>query len=49
MNDFMAVFRILGGVVPKNQRFLLPDESMCAFYDDEIVNEVVQYFQPVGQ
>ena len=45
----MAVFRILGRIVPKNQRFLLPDESMRAFYDDEIVDEAVQYFQPVGQ
>ena len=49
MNDFMTVFRILGCVVPKNQRFLLPDESMRAFHNDEIVDEVVEEFQPVGQ
>lgn len=45
----MTVFRILGGVVPKNQRFLFPDESMRAFHNDEIVDEVVEEFQPVGQ
>jgi hypothetical protein len=49
MNDFMAVFRILGRIVPKNQRFLFADESMRAFHNDEIVDEVVQDFQPVGQ
>ena len=45
----MAVFRVLGRIVPKNQRFLFADESMRAFYDDEIVDEAVQDFQPVGQ
>jgi len=47
VDDFMVVFRISVLIVLIKQRLLFTDESMRAFYDDKIVHDVVEDFQPV--
>jgi hypothetical protein len=49
MYDFMAIFRELRLIliVPIKQRFLFANERMRAFYDDKIIHDVVEDFQPV--
>jgi hypothetical protein len=47
VDDFMVVFRESVLVLLIKQRLLFADESMRAFYDDKIVHDVVEDFQPV--
>ncbi len=49
MNDLMAILRIICLILVENQRFFFTDERMCTFHDNEIINHVVQNFQPIRQ
>ena len=49
MNDFMTVIGVIRLILFENERFFSSNKSVRTFHNNEVINHVIQDFQPLWQ